>query len=164
MLNLRKKELLNLNAELFEEAKKYKAMYEELKKENAELLSKIENNENEEINIPAETEEPEIKETTFLKTQLIPKITLSEDMEYAASVIGKIIIKADISCSLLKCANPNQPDNDKINLILGKTEVAKADIFDIVNSDSDTNIKKEKIDAYIITIENYINSVLEQKD
>lgn len=162
---MRKKELLNLNSELFEDAKKYKALYEELKKENAILLDRIDALQKEIgqlTSVTAETSEPETASDG--NAELQNNNLVSEEMHYASAVIGKLIIKADIGCSMLKCGGDTETASEKINLILGETEVVKSKIFNAVSSDIPFDSKKEQIDAYKLSLENYIDSIINTKN
>lgn len=159
---MRKKELLNLNSELFEDAKKYKALYEELKKENAILLDRIDALQKEKLtSATAETSESETVSDNNVELQ--NNNLVSEEMHYASAVIGKLIIKADIGCSMLKCGGDTETASEKINLILGETEVVKSKIFDVVSLDISFDSKKEQIDAYKLSLDNYIDSIINTK-
>ena len=50
-----------------------------------------------------------------------------------------------------------------VNLILGRTEVAKADILNIVSSEDGIAVKTAKIDAVKAETEEYFKSVMAQR-
>lgn len=78
---------------------------------------------------------------------------VSEEFEYAASVIGKTVVKSTKVCNELALTNGEIDTKELVNLVLGRTEVLKAEILKILNSDNDFEQKKdlmqkEQNDAY----------------
>ncbi|MBO4734338.1 MAG: hypothetical protein J5662_07670, partial [Clostridia bacterium] len=59
-------------------------------------------------------------------------------------------------------AGGNTEHRELVNLLLGKTEVAKAEILAIVSEGGDFEAKKEKIDAVKEETLDYFSSVLGQ--
>lgn len=96
-----------------------------------------------------------------LSKKVTSKVHLSEETEYAASVIGKIVVSATESCNFLTTSgNPNA--KELVNLILGKTEVLKAEILNIVYSPADFITKKALIDNQFDKARDYFASVKAQ--
>lgn len=159
---MRRGELLNLNRELYEKAEKYKAMYEELKAENAELSKKVELlwNDNKALSEKQNATDP-LKE---LEKKVINQAKFTEEEKYGASAIGKIVVKATAYCNKLTSSNDGYDPKELVNLILGRTEVAKAEILRIVNSDLEAERKSELIDNCKKSAEDYFESVMAQKE
>lgn len=162
VFGLRKSDLIKLNNELFEKTEKYKTLYEELKKENAELLeeNKSLKLENENLIAKQNATPPLIELEKKVKSQA----KLSEEAKFGASVIGKIVIKAASCCNKLTSSNDGYDPKELVNLILGRTEVAKAEILKIVESEIPLETKREQICACQKSTEDYFSSVMAQKD
>ncbi|MEE1074933.1 MAG: hypothetical protein U0K93_05590 [Acutalibacteraceae bacterium] len=159
---MRRGELLNLNRELYEKAEKYKAMYEDLKAENAKLSEKVKLlwNDNKALSEKQNATAP-LKE---LEKKVINQAKFTDEEKYGASSIGKIVIKATACCNKLTSANDGYDPKELVNLILGRTEVAKAEILRIVNSDLEAERKSELIDDCKKSAEDYFESVMAQKE
>lgn len=159
---MKKKELYNLNSELFQKSQKYIALYEELKEENAKLLEEINKlkNENNQLTSKIEQSKPLEKLEEKLKIQA----KLSEEAKVGASVIGKIVVKAASSCNALTSSNDGYDPKELVNLILGRTEVAKAEILKAVESDMSLDNKLDLIETVKQSAMDYIDSVMAQKD
>lgn len=87
---------------------------------------------------------------------------VSEEFEYAASVIGKTVVEATKTCNGFTLNNGEVDTKELVNLVLGRTEVLKAEILKILNSDNDfeqkkTQMQKAQADAY-----DYFNSIKAQ--
>ena len=146
----------------------------QLQKENSELKAAIEKLKAridtlvtpESIAVIEESKQLSVEENNSTEAQA-PKsevVSLAEDMSYGASTIGKIVVSAAKYCN--RIASQGNGDNIKelVNLILGRTEVAKADILNIISSDNSLEEKKELIEKERIYAEDYFCSVLGQKD
>lgn len=98
-----------------------------------------------------QTEEPAEKE----------EIELPVEFNFASDVIGNIVIK---SASAIEKINNSNKQNKKelINLILGRTEIAKAEILNIVSSDLSFDSMKELINTQFYEADEYFKSILEQ--
>lgn len=82
-------------------------------------------------------------------------------MEYGSQIIGKIIVEsAKFANSLSESAGENK--KELVNLIMGKAEVAKAEIFNIATSDMADENKKEMIDSQLQEATDYFKSVAAQ--
>lgn len=88
-------------------------------------------------------------------------IRLSDEFNFASDIIGNIVIKA---ASAIESLNNSQNNNKKelINLILGKTEIAKAEILNVVSSDVTFEAKKDLINTQFDDSVEYFKSILEQ--
>ena len=93
--------------------------------------------------------------------EVIKQAGITTDTDYGAAVIGKTVIAAAKYCEQLKTR-----DNAKelINLILGRTEVAKAEILNIVTTDNADEEKRRLIDEQLALAEDYFASVTAQTE
>ena len=157
---MRKKLLLEQNIQLFDrltaaegEIKRLKNELEEekrraaaLKEENARLTEN-----------KGSTAAP----LKILESKVIKQAGITPDTDYGAAVIGKTVVAAAKYCEQLKTR-----DNAKelINLILGRTEVAKAEILNIVTTDNADEEKRRLIDEQLALAEAYCASVTAQTE
>ena len=89
-------------------------------------------------------------------------VELTADMNLGAEIIGKIVMKSTEYCNLLT-VDGNQQAKELVNLILGRTEVAKAEILKIVNMNTDNTTKLNAMKNEEIDAEDYFKSVMAQK-
>ncbi len=106
------------------------------------------------------------QETEFVKIEFpklhIVDIEVNDVTQYGAEIIGKIVVAAAQNSNTLTAGGETKY-RELVNLILGKTEVAKADILSAVNSETTFEIKKNIIDdVYESTLE-YFESVMAQR-
>ncbi len=157
--SLKKNELFRLNDELFKKAEKYQLAYEELKQENMRLNLRIEELmfENEKLLKNKNKEEP----LKNLEEKMIGQIKTDNPIDYGAKTIGKIVISAAQYCN--KIASLNTADSKElVNLILGRTEVAKAEILKILELEEDPEAARKLIEQEKNATEDYFNSVRAQ--
>lgn len=83
------------------------------------------------------------------------------DVDYGASVIGKIVVSAANYSNRLTVGGETKY-RELVNLILGRTEVAKADILSAVTSDNGFDTKKAAIDLIYEQTCEYFESVMAQ--
>lgn len=159
---MRKKKLVEQNLSLFEQLQKTQGEILELKR----MLNKS----NEEVNaLKAKLAEPKIEEkaTTVtepmrrLEEKVITNATLKPDMEYGALIIGKIVLAAAEYSNKLTLGG-DESKKELVNLILGKTEVAKAEILAVVQGEDSFEIKCAKIDQILVVSKEYFESVIAQ--
>lgn len=100
-------------------------------------------------------EEPDVTATE--KTD----VRLSDIMEYGAVAIGKIVQE---TVRYTTTITNSQAENKKelLGLIMGKGEVAKADIFAVAEGDSEYTTKCELIDSIVNDTVDYFKSVVGQ--
>ena len=174
---MRKNELFEQNSFLFNrlqsvnaELEKYKKLYEEnIKEINAlrHALAKTEmeaaaeaQRETQQPEISAAEQEPEHERRESRK--IIPcDVTLDGADAYGAEIIGKIVLEG-AKASRFFAESPNEYSKDLINLVLGKTEVCKAQIYDICKSDSDEAVKCARMDVVLSQAVEYFNNLNEQ--
>lgn len=158
---MRKSELLRQNMELFKALDEAKKEIETLKLKLKKMISENEKKSNNVENIK-ETKidnKSEVKCDNFLKKD---DIELPSDLKYATEIISKLVIESANYSNILT-ANGEVKYKELVNLILGKTEVSKADIIAVANEQNEFSVKTEKMDnIYKSTLE-YYESVLAQR-
>lgn len=120
----------------------------------------------EETSAPVITEaSAEIKPTAQIETEKeiiveLPPL-VNEAVEYGSVAIGKIICE---SVKATRTIGDSVSENKKelLNLIMGKGEIAKNEIFNITESDVSAEAKRELIDAQVVEAIDYFKSVAEQ--
>ena len=161
---MRKRELLEQNSSLYnrlqsvtDELEKYKKLYDEnieeinyLRRELAEmeikaneLASKAAEQENSKIPEPPADEEPQPVANEPVPLPII-ETNLDSVLQFGAEVIGRIVIEGTKANNAFT-EKPNEYSKDLINLVLGKTEVCKAAIFDVCGSSDADSVKRAKI-------------------
>ncbi len=163
-----------LNSELANQLELSKEAIGQLKAENSELKAIIEQLKGKvdsalTVKEASETElsEPQPTEQIIVaenNSQNTVSAELSDDMSYGASAIGKIVVSAAKHCNRLTAKGSSDTVKELINLILGRTEVAKSDILNIICSEDTLETKKELIDKEKIYAEDYFCSVLAQTE
>ena len=93
---------------------------------------------------------------------MVSQIKLKEDTKYGASIIGKIVLSSTTYCNELTLTM-GASAKELINLILGRTEVAKAEILKITSSNASIEDKKAMIDSEAFSAEDYFKSIMAQK-
>ncbi len=159
---MRKKKLFELNLDLFKQNDRLQLEIEALKKQLSEK-------ENEIKTLKTEMESPVVKDeaTPALKTlqeKVQSDITVNEETSFGASIIGKIVVEATTKCNELTSLPDNENVKELVNLILGRTEVAKSEILKIISTHSELQEKKEQILAVQTAASDYFDSVMAQKD
>lgn len=98
-----------------------------------------------------------------LEAKLTRQASVPKEMDYGAEVIGKVVVEAAKCCNRLTSGEPSQAVKELVNLILGKTEVTKADILKIVSSDTSPEAKMQEIDRCFTEAADYFESVMAQQ-
>ena len=164
---MNKKKLLDKLGELVITVNTLEGQLKSAKAENVELKAELELllKEKAETHVKTEekpTEEIEISPETEPVTIILENPTLKdENMEYGSLVIGKIVVE---SARFADKITASDADNKKelLNLIMGKSEVAKAEILSVASSDATGEIKKQLIDAQLVETTDYFKSVAGQ--
>ena len=136
------------------QVERQKEAVEELKRENEELRARIQ-----ELKKISET--PAVSEPLKTLEEKVKTAALSRDAEYGATVIGEIVVSAARHCNRLT-REPSGDVKELVNLILGRTEVAKAEILKAVTDQCEFELKKEKIIREKASAEDYFQSVAAQ--
>ena len=178
---MNKKQYMELSQDLQERLHSEKNATKELKKENSKLLD--ENNDlNAQLNElrgriaeleKAQTEEvvkteeitPCVAEDKPKEPELqVAEPKLSDSMSAGAKIIGKIVLSSAEYCNALSGVSAPQNAKELLNLILGRTEVAKAEILRISALDIPYEEKVAAMETELIEAEDYFKSVMAQKN
>ena len=157
---MRKKLLLEQNIQLFDRLTAAESEIKRLKKELEEEKRRTAALKEENARL-TENKGSTAAPLKMLEAKVIKQAGITPDTDYGAAVIGKTVIAAAKYCEQLKTR-----DNAKelINLILGRTEVAKAEILNIVTSDNVAEEKRRLIDEQLALAEDYFASVTAQTE
>ena len=156
---MKKKELSALNEKLFDERNEARENYKNALSELETL--KIKNQE-----LSAELERIKSEQTAseaLKKLEKSVKLSLGDDKQYAAETIGKIVLDAAKKCNSLT-RDGNKNNLELVNLILGRTEVAKAEILRACKKETPLDEKKLIIDNEKTDAMDYFISILAQND
>lgn len=164
---MRKKKLIEQNFSLFENLQKTQRELNDLKRllaKNAEEINSLKN-ELEKARALQSAEITKVETVTEpmhrLEEKVIANASLKPDIEYGAEVIGKIVVlAAEYSNKLTLGGNDNH--KELLNLILGKTEIAKAEILTVTQSSETFEIKCVKMDQIAAVAKEYFESVIAQ--
>ena len=154
---MRKKALLEQNVSLL-------GQIEALRSENAAHIEKIKELEKAVEDLKQELsreKKPATEPLKKLEKKVVGNARLDSSTEYASEVIGKLVIESAAGSNLLT-AGGNTGHRELVNLLLGKTEVAKAEILAIVTDVGDFEEKKARIDAVSDETIDYFRSILAQ--
>lgn len=108
-----------------------------------------------------ETEEKVVENRQPLPENTQPVVLSDENMEYGSIAIGTIV-QESIKYANIISASDSSSKKELLNLIMGKGEVAKAEIFSIVESDSPADVKRELMDSQVSEAVDYFKSVAGQ--
>lgn len=150
---MRKKDLYDTNQKIMAQLQSVKAELEDLRNENKRLLLELK-----QIKETPKEQEISAKETVKENEEMV----LEEDFIYASKIIGKIVVSAAKCCNKLSLPPNTAQNKELINLILGRTEVAKAQILKILNSENSFEDKKMLIDNEEVTAEDYFGGIMAQ--
>ena len=159
---MNKKELFKINQELFAKNQQLMAdvnnlekMIEALKSENEELARRLDElNSKENATMPLKN----------LENKVAAQANLTEETKYGSYVIGQIVVAAAKHCNNLTSMANREMTKELVNLILGRTEIAKSEVLKIVSSDASLEEKKSLIDSQKKDAEDYFRSVIAQTD
>ncbi|MDO4608488.1 MAG: hypothetical protein Q4B40_04775 [Clostridia bacterium] len=161
---MRKKKLIEQNLTLFEDLQKTQFELNELKKQLAQNIDEINT-------LKAQLESTKAKEPVVidnvtepmhrLEEKVIATATLKPDVEYGAAIIGKIVVSAAEHSNRLTIGGDDR-HKELLNLILGKTEMAKAEILTVTQTDDSFEVKCAKMDQILAVSKEYFESVIAQ--
>jgi VanZ family protein len=86
---------------------------------------------------------------------------LSEEFEYASALIGRTVVESTRLCNELSLKS-NENKVDLVNLVLGRTEVLKAEILKILNSENSFQDKKDLMQKEQNATYDYFDSIKAQ--
>lgn len=156
---MKKKDLISQNNSLFFKNDELQGQYNELKRENELLKAK-----NIELINQAESIKSQLED--FKNAQTVEErkeLPFPKELNFAAKTIGEIVVNAAMKCnSLTKDGNPD--NRELVNLILGRTEVAKVEILNISALELSEEEKKMKINTEKESAFDYFLSILAQNN
>lgn len=162
---MRKKKLLEQNTLLFEQMKQLEIeialLKKEISKRNAEIkrLSALQGTK-EQISADL-TAKPENKQNDEVKHK--PEDIVLDDISvYGSDTIGEIVLRATELSGRLSLEQ-SEENKELVNLILGKTEVAKSEILMATEKENSFENKKSEIDNIKNNTFEYFESVMGQK-
>ncbi len=159
---MNKKKLIEQNLLLFENLQKTQRELSELKKVLGQNMEEIKSLKAQLENTKEAQNEVAVTEPMRrLEEKLISNATLKPDMEYGAKVIGQIVVSAAEYSNKLTIGGDNT-HKELLNLILGKTEIAKAEILSVIETDDPLDVKCLKIDQIAAVSKEYFESVAAQ--
>ena len=177
---MKKKDLINKMVELIEAMNSLQRQLNSVKTENKELRDRVTALENaakepvktqpEPAVIPETAKGFTVDENALDEPEIVeeaPEITVNavplkdSVVEYAAVAIGKVVQESIKYANLISTStSPNK--KEVLNLIMGKAEVAKAEIFAITEGLLSDENKKELIDAQCAEALDYFKSAYAQ--
>lgn len=155
---MRKKYLLAQNTQLFDRLTAAENEILCLKKENDEKNRRIARLESE-LSAALEPAPEPTAPLKALEAKVKSRAHISREADYGAKIIGKIVVTAAEHCGRLSAAPGGR---ELINLILGRTEVAKSEILSVVSSSLTFEEKKAEIDRKLTEAEDYFAGVCAQ--
>ena len=176
---MRKKELMKRLSELVTTVEKLNRLVKDLEADKEELKAQIKALEEKAINPPvleAEvnatipvTKESSPTESAGFTVRIVDEVELSEEnedgninpMEYGAVIIGKITVESAKCCDIIS-KNGGENVKELLSLVMGKSELSKAEILNIAMCDADDEQKKSLIDKELTDATDYFKSVSEQ--
>lgn len=157
---MRKKDLLQQNSRLFDELQKTRFELNDLKKQLNSRENEIEFLKTELKNRENKSEEP-TEPMHRLEEKVIATANSNPDFDYGAKIIGEIVVCAAEYSNKLTLGGDDR-HKELVNLILGKTEIAKAEILSVVESNDTFEVKCTKIDNIATVSKEYFESVAAQ--
>lgn len=161
MIFVRKKDLISQNAELFDKVNAKNAIIKDLKyqiEERDKIIEELKN-EIDGFKVKLDATEP----LKNLEAKVIKQASVTPEIDYGAEIIGKTVVEATKYCNKITADETDESAKELVNLILGRTEVAKSEILKIVSSEGEFESKKNIIDAQYESAVDYFASVLAQK-
>ncbi len=161
--------LIKQNGELFDKLQianlNCKRLTEEnirLKEEIAFLKSQLSDELKKVKEIEVEPATDDIIETEELAEEIVSEpFELSPEIEYGSKIIGEIVMSATSFSNRLS-VEKKENIKELLNLILGRTEVAKAEILNIISSEVSFESKTDMVDKIRDEAIEYFKSVIEQ--
>lgn len=151
-------ELFRKNLELYDQLQKLNYDYEQVNRELDVCKQKIA-----ELTEQLHRKLESCNTTIKTETSVSPKsIQLSDDVVYGAEVIGKIVVEAAKKANALT-AEANIDNKELVNLILGRTEVEKANILNIISSEYSDKEKYLRINECFNNAIEYFEDIIAQK-
>ncbi len=161
-----KKQLKRLNTELFEkldDAVHANKTLEQLLEEQANTIEKLK----EEINaqnammVVLKAESEAKQNEVAVMTERKP-VEFSEEMKFAATAIGSVVVEVTKVCNKLTESCDNENKKELVNLALGRSEVFKAQVLKILESEVGFPEKQNMIEQERREAFDYFDSIIAQ--
>lgn len=157
---MRKKNLIQQNALLFDTLQSTQIELDKLKKQLKSYSDEIDA-----LKLKLSEKEENASQTTEpmrrLEEKVLATAALKPDVEYGAEAIGKIVISAADYSNRLTLGGDSS-NKELVNLILGKAELAKSEILTVTQTDNDFEAKCVEIDRITEAATEYFESVAAQ--
>ena len=176
---MKTKELINKMVELIDAINSLESQLNEVKKDNAEIRAKLT-----EVEANLQNKTPVFEENTSIAREgfktyediaelqaeteqgtvnISANVVPLEDniLEYGSVTIGKVV-QESIKYANLISASASENKKEVLNLIMGKAEVVKSEIFTITDGDLSPEVKKELIDTQYAEAIDYFKSAYGQ--
>ena len=166
---MRKIEILKKMLELIDVVNSLQHQLDDLKRENSEIKERLEGLENSKAVVVSTDNAKTLDNgfTVFSTEILEDEPTIYEDvqeenvLDYGSVAIGKVVQESIKYANLISESN-FQNKKELLNLIMGKAEVTKSEIFSITESDVAFSLQKELIDAQCDEATDYFKSAYGQ--
>lgn len=170
---MRKKQYIELTESLTNRLRSEKQINDELRAENEALNKQLtELREQMVALLKDEKTEPDL-EPVAVKTQTVSEperkavsleeIELSSGVSDGAKIIGKIVLSSAEYCNKLTAVGAGENAKELVNLILGRTEVAKSEVLRLSSLDIDPKERYLAMERELNEAEDYFKSVMAQK-
>ncbi len=165
---MKKKQYIELTETLSRRLNLEKRHSDELSKENSALNKELAELRQRIIaleNAKPIVNEPEsvISEPVFQEKPVLNEPKLSDGINDGAKIIGKIVVKSAEYCNKLTDVGATANAKELVNLILGRTEVAKSEILRLSSLDIDPAERLTAMERELHESEDYFKSVMAQK-
>ena len=166
---MRKSALIKKTVELIDALNTLQHQLENVKRENEELKEKLKELETQKTVLPEQITQSEgfvvfdeeAEEVPESATEPIELATPDTALEYGAVAIGRVVQESVKYANLISESN-SENKKELLNLIMGKAEVTKAEIFSITESAAALELKKELIDTQCDEAIDYFKSAYGQ--
>lgn len=161
---MRRKELMNRLGELVDSLETLNAKLQAAEEENTRLHQTLAQLQTE---LCDEPQDERLSETQAVEEAQEPvespdePIVLDDVMEYGSRIIGMIVVESAKYADQIS-GSAGEDKKDLINLIMGKTEVCKAEILSITLCDAADESKRSLIDSQYTEAIDYFKSVVAQ--
>lgn len=158
---MRKKDLIQQNLKLFKDLQNTKNELNQIKKLFAENNAELNSLKESILKGKQSDDTAQTPPLRRLEEKVIANAVLKPDMEYGSKVIGKIVVSSAEYSNKLTLGGDDKY-KELVNLVLGKTEMAKAEILAVIQSDDDYDVKRLKMDRIAEVANEYFESVIAQ--
>lgn len=161
-----RKQLKELNNELFsklDDVSHQKRQLESEIKSQAETIGNLQKAiSTQNARIMALKAEKETANNEVLEMEQKATVEFSDEMKYAASAIGSVVVEVTKVCNKLTDSADQENKKELINLALGKSEVFKAQVLRILESEVDFANKQKMIEQERQETFDYFDSIIAQ--